>query len=82
MGFSMEEYWSGLPFPTPGYLPNPGIEPASLESPTFSGGYFTTEPPGASTTSLIASPNHFDELWTNVQPLSKSKLLIMDLQPL
>ena len=82
MEFSMEEYWSGLPFPTPGYLPNPGIEPASLESPAFSGGYFTTEPPGASTTSLIASPNHFDELWTNVQPLSKSKLLIMDLQPL
>ena len=80
--FSMEEYWSGLPFPTPGDLPNPGIEPASLEFPAFSGGYFTTEPPGASTTNLIASPNHFDDLWTNVQPLSKSKLLIMDLQPL
>ena len=29
MGFSRQEYWNGLPFPTPGYLPNPGIEPRS-----------------------------------------------------
>ena len=31
MGFSRQEYWSGLPFPSPGDLPNPGIEPGSLE---------------------------------------------------
>ena len=30
MGFSMPEYWSGLPFPSPGHLPDPGIEPRSL----------------------------------------------------
>ena len=30
MGFPRQEYWSGLPFPSPGYLPDPGIEPASL----------------------------------------------------
>ena len=30
MGFSRQEYWSGLPFPSPGNLPNPGIEPRSL----------------------------------------------------
>ena len=30
MGFSRQEYWSGLPFPSPGNLPNPGIEPTSL----------------------------------------------------
>ena len=30
MGFSRQEYWSGLPFPSPGNLPNPGIEPGSL----------------------------------------------------
>ena len=30
MGFSRQEYWSGLPFPPPGDLPNPGIEPGSL----------------------------------------------------
>ena len=43
MGFSMQEYWSGLPFPSPRDLPNTGIK---CESPTFSGGFFTTEPPG------------------------------------
>ncbi|ELR53043.1 hypothetical protein M91_06274, partial [Bos mutus] len=42
MEFFRQEYWSGLPFPTPGDLPNPGIEPASLASPTLAGGFFTT----------------------------------------
>ena len=47
MGFSRQEYWSGLPFPTPpGDLPNPGIEPASPVSPALTGRFFTTEPPG------------------------------------
>ena len=45
MGFSRQEYWSGLPFTSPGDLPNPGIEPASLVSPALAGGFFT-EPPG------------------------------------
>ena len=35
MGFSKQEYWSGLSFPTPGDLPDPGIEPASLVSPAL-----------------------------------------------
>ena len=43
MGFPRQEYWSGLPFPSPGYLPNPGIEPMS---PALAGGFFTAEPPG------------------------------------
>ena len=34
MEFSRQEYWSGLPFPPPGYLPDPGIEPPSPASPT------------------------------------------------
>ncbi|ELR52587.1 hypothetical protein M91_18885, partial [Bos mutus] len=42
MGFSRQEYWSGLPFPPPGTLPNPGIEPVSLKSPALAGGFFTT----------------------------------------
>ena len=42
MGFSRQEYWSGVPFPSPGDLPDPGIEPRSLMSPTFAGGFFTT----------------------------------------
>ena len=46
VGFPMQEYWSGLPFPSPGYLPNPGIEPKSPVSPTLTGGFFTIVPPG------------------------------------
>ena len=42
LGFSRQEYWSGLPFPPPGGLPNPGIKPTSLVSPTLAGGFFTT----------------------------------------
>ena len=46
MGFSRQEYWSGLPFPTPGYLPSdPGMGPASPASPNVAGGFFTTAPP-------------------------------------
>ena len=40
--FSREEYWSGLPCPRPGDLPDPGIEPVSLRSPAVAGGFFTT----------------------------------------
>ena len=46
MEFSRQEYWSALPFSTPGDLPDPGVEPMSLASPAFSGGFFTTVPPG------------------------------------
>ena len=46
MGFPRQEYWSGLPFPSPGYLPDPGIEPLSPESPCIAGGFFTAEPVG------------------------------------
>ena len=48
MGFSQQEYWSGLPFPSLGDLPDPGIEPASLLSLALAGGFFTTELPGKS----------------------------------
>ena len=48
MGFSRQEYWSGLLFPTPGDLPDPGIEHESLVSPALTGGFFTTEQPGKS----------------------------------
>ena len=43
MGFSRQGYWSGLPFPPPGDLPNPGIEP---ESPALQAGSFPAELPG------------------------------------
>ena len=43
MGFSRQEYWSGLPFPSPGDLPDPGIK---LESPAFQADALPSEPPG------------------------------------
>ena len=43
MGFSWQEYWSGLPFPSPGHLPEPGIEPRSL---ALQADALTSEPPG------------------------------------
>ena len=42
MEFSRQEYWSGLPCPSPVNLPNPGIKPMSLTSPALAGGFFTT----------------------------------------
>ena len=46
MGFSRQEYWSGLPFSSLGDLPNPRTEPGSPVSPTLAGEFFTAEPPG------------------------------------
>ena len=46
MGFFRQEYCSGLPFPLPGDLPDPGIKPAFLTSPALAGGFFTTSTTG------------------------------------
>ena len=46
MGFSRQEYWSGLPCPSSGDLPDPGIEPVSLVSPALQAGSSSTELPG------------------------------------
>ena len=51
MGFSRQEYWSGLPFPSPGNLPDPGIEPWS---PALEADALTSEPPGETMTNLDA----------------------------
>ena len=58
MGFSRQESWSELPFPPPGDLLDPGIEPVS---PASAGRFFTTEPPG--------KPYHWD--WSNVNLFSR-----------
>ena len=42
MGFSRQEYWNGLPFPSPGNFPDPGVEP---RSPASADSFFTSEPP-------------------------------------
>ena len=44
--FSRQEYWSELPFPSPGDLPDLGIKPTSLVPPALAGRFFTTVPPG------------------------------------
>ena len=55
MGFSRQEYWSGLPFPSPGNLPNPGIE---AESPAFQADTLTSEPPGKPHLETIQKENN------------------------
>ena len=66
MGFPRQEYWNGLPFPSPGDLPNPGIKPVSCALP---GGFFTTQPPGKPSlarSTLIVVP---EGVWeASVQP--------------
>ena len=49
---SKQEYWSGLPFPSSGDLPDPGIKPLS---PALAGGFFTREPPGKEAPCLVIS---------------------------
>ena len=49
MGFPRQEYWSGLPLPPPGDLPDPRNEPVS---PALAGGFFTSEPPGKPTVAV------------------------------
>ena len=46
LGFFRQEYWSGLSFPSPEDLPNPGIKHASLTSPVLAGGFLPLGPPG------------------------------------
>ena len=59
MGFSRQEYWSGLPCPPPGDIPEPGIEAAPLRSPALAGGFFTTN---ATWEALLWSLNSFNIL--------------------
>ena len=65
MGFSRQEYWSGLPFPSPGDLPNPGIEP---RSPTLQADSVPSEPPGNSRFSQIHVSINID---SNIEPIRK-----------
>ena len=60
MGFPWQEYQSRLPFPTPGDLPKPGMEPPSLASLTLAGRFFTTETPGKPEFSCPIKCQHFN----------------------
>ena len=66
MGFSRQEYWSGLPFPSLGHLPDSGIKSKSLPSPALAGGFFTSR-------TLVRSHSRLLFFWThqvsdNLQP--------------
>ena len=63
MGFSRQEYWSALPCPPPGDLPNPGIEPRSLMCPALAGGFFTTS---ATCEALPCSLWHIKYQWATL----------------
>ena len=65
MGFSRQEHWSGLSWPPPGDLPDPGIEPLSLLSPALAGGFFTTS---ANWEALVSSM-----LWVLSSPPSRNE---------
>ena len=71
MGFSRQEYWSGLPFPSPGAFPDPGIEPWS---PTFQADALTSDIPACKVVSDSATP------WTSlpgssVHGISQARIL-------
>ena len=60
MGFSRQEYWSGVPFPPPGDLPNPGIEPRSL---ALQADALLSEPPGKQSGIIIMLTIEVREVW-------------------
>ena len=74
-GFPRQKYWSGLPFPTPGVLLNPGIEP---ESPAFAGGFFTTEPPGKPPDSNIIASKGLTGIFPVPILVSLEELMALD----
>ena len=70
MGFPRQEYWSGLPFPPLGDLPDPEIKSASLSSPAVAGEFFTTELPQSLL--LESSKNHHDHNFIQIVFLLKN----------
>ena len=78
-GFPRQEYWSGLPFPAPGDLPNPGIEPGC---PTSQADSLPTEPPGKSYPNYGYSLKQDGKAKTNQQICLQRKALDYSLKPL
>ena len=87
MGFSRQEYWSRLPFPSAEDLPYRGTEPASLASPSLAGRFFTTSatwktPANQSRTSQFMwhevkslEGNLFPQRWNTISPSQKTELV-------
>ena len=80
MGFSRQEYWSGLPFPSPGDLTDPGIEP---RSPEFQADALTSEPPGKPQYNTYSNAQILYEMSSSINRdicLSSSNIETMPLQ--
>ena len=71
MDFSRPEYWSGQPFPSPGDLPNPGIEP---RSPTLQADPLPVEPPGKPKNTGVGSLSLLQEIFLT-QELKQSSCI-------
>ena len=76
MEFSRQEYWNGLPFPSPGDLPDPEIEPTSALAVRF----FTTEPPWKPTSQHVSLL--YSLLWLNNAPLDGYTTICVSIYPL
>ena len=77
MGFSREEYWSGLPWPPPGDLPDPGVEPRSLVPPASAGVSFTTRAASILVQmdhSLLAMAEQYSIVYTHYIFLTRSSV--------
>ena len=76
VGFFRQEHWSGLPFPSPRDLPDPGAEPASPVAPALAGRFLTTEPPGKPIRNTFAAQIWFFCAYnfTIFSPLAKIQL--------
>ena len=77
MEFSRQEYWSGLPFPSPGDLPNPGMEPWSL---ILQADTLLSEPPGNKLINLIPDSSAFSKSSLNICMFTVHLLLKPDLE--
>ena len=74
-GLPRQEYWSGLLFPPPKDLPDPGIEPRSSASPALAGGFFTTVPPGKPHLAATDLPSFYLPTLERSLPLDKPSQL-------
>ena len=74
MGFSRHKYWSGLPFPSPGDRPNPGIEPGS---PTWKADALTSEPPGKTAFAVVPPKYLLITKYWRLFPMFSSKCFIV-----
>ena len=73
MGFSRQEYWGGLPSPSPGDLPNPGIEPGS---PALQSDYLPTDPPGKPQTNTVLYGNYISIKQGKLKKKKKALLIL------